>query len=94
MYSKPGEISMAVVFGGPGTPTTPGIEKEEILSLMYVLLEKKVIFLEDKKEIKSRYFISCTFMHPEETGPLFLCSHFLLAHFWSRFKEVRVLTWN
>lgn len=23
-----------------------------------------------------------------------MCSHFLLACFWSRFKEVRVLTWN
>lgn len=45
-------ITMTVVFGGPGTPTTPDTEKEEILSLMYILLGKKVIFLEDKEEIK------------------------------------------
>lgn len=32
-----------------GTSTAPDIEKEEIQSLMYVLVAKKVIFLEDEK---------------------------------------------
>lgn len=42
---------MAVVFGGPGTPTAPDIEKEGILSLIYILLENRDFFQGDKEEI-------------------------------------------